>query len=560
MSLPLILLQISLGLTATSSTSSDYSPESFTDPILDQTPLGLITTSNASLKCVPESFTSPTLEGAEILGVNAREVHNFSTYSVAPDGGESLWPGGTNEGSIFTVDFCNVTVTYTHPGRNDVVNVYVWLPLTDWNGKLQAVGGGGYNVGLGLLYMPQALADGYVVISSDGGFSFDLAESSSPEKWALTSPGNVNMYLLENYASRALLDLPIVGKAMVEQYFGRPPSFSYFRGCSGGGRQAHMIAQRAPESFDGYMAADPALHIDKFIPAGFWGLTVMNHLGVYPPACEIDAFTAAAIEACDEDDGVKDGIISNPSACDFNAADAVGSEVDCDGIKIQLSKEAAQIVQAIWDGPRNSDGTIGWWGPGKEATLTTLINGYAWTVCSANNATACGRPPISLWPVWHQCLVNKDPAIDISNVTAERFLSSLQLSGRLYDSLLATRLTDLSALRASKSKMITTHSLGDQSIPYKGTEAYYQQVLRRDPQAADYYRYFEVPGHLHCFGGPRPYPHTAFEQRTDVLSTISLRLGTTAVLLLSNTASHLKICKAPPPTFSFCSKNLHSSN
>lgn len=383
--------------------------------------------------------------------------------------------------------------------------------MSGWNGKLQAVGGGGYNVGLGALYMTQAVANGYAATETDGGHPTDMSQSVSPNHWALTSPRNVNLYLLEDYGSKALLDLPIVGKAILEQYFGQPPSFSYFRGCSGGGRQAHMIAERFPEAFDGFLAVAPALNIENFVPAAYWGRQVMRELGVYSSVCEIDAFTHAAIEACDELDGVKDGIISDHSLCDFSAFSVVGKSVDCDGTTIQLTNDAAKIMEAVWAGPSNPAGNIGWFGLKKDTVITTGPISYVSTICAADGTCEATNEFYLNFLRW---FVVKDPEFDFSSMTTPEYLSFLQLSDRLYHLTLSAASPDFSGLRKSGGKLIIFHGLVDEAIPSDGTVAFYQQVLKQDPNADEYFRFFEAPGIAHCSGGPGPWPNGAFDQLT----------------------------------------------
>ena len=256
--------------------------------------------------CHKDSFIFPEVAGAELIGITAHKVTNYTHFSVTP---------GVLTPASFTIDFCNVTVSYTHPGWDDMVNANIWLPLHEWNGRFYALGGGGYSVGFGPMYMTKAVATGFAAVQSDGGVGLGFEAALSPKAWALASRGNVNLHNLENYASRGVFEMTFIGKAITESYYGRKPTYSYFAGCSGGGRQALMVAQRLPEEYDGILAAAPAANIENFIPAGWWGQHTMYQLGAYPSACEIDSFTQAAMEACDELDGVKDGVISAPESC-----------------------------------------------------------------------------------------------------------------------------------------------------------------------------------------------------------------------------------------------------
>lgn len=151
------------------------------------------------LACNASLFVSPTLFGADILNVSANVVQNY-TREVS----DQLNYGHPSI-SVEGVDFCNVTVTYTHPDQNDTVNVETWLPLDTWNGRLQAVGGGGYVSGrfpLSYIAMSGAVGEGYVSTSTDGG----IGASYTADLWALLSSGNVNLYALQDLASVSLND------------------------------------------------------------------------------------------------------------------------------------------------------------------------------------------------------------------------------------------------------------------------------------------------------------------------------------------------------------------
>lgn len=148
--------------------------------------------------CTPSTF-SLSLTGGEILALEA----NLVTDVNASVGSE--WRLGAPAVELRNNNFCNITVTYTHPGQNDNINVEAWLPIDDWNGRLQAVGGGGWSVGrtqMSTIAMQGGLAEGFSTITTDGG----VGNEADASPWALVSPGNVNMYNLQNFASVVLHD------------------------------------------------------------------------------------------------------------------------------------------------------------------------------------------------------------------------------------------------------------------------------------------------------------------------------------------------------------------
>jgi feruloyl esterase len=292
--------------------------------------------------CSAASIPYPTLFGAKFLSLEANHISNFS-QSV---------PIGfyVNHGAVEVVDtsFCNVTVSYTHPGQNDSVNVQVWLPSDTWNGRLQAIGGSGWQAGLhyaGLMGMKAAVGEGYATVGTDAG----LGSQTSPVDWALLSEGNVNQYLLQNLGSTSLNDASVIAKDIINSFYGQQPRYSYFNGCSQGGRQGLMLAQQFPDAYDGIAASAPAINWNQLFVEDIWALFLMDTLGEYPPSCEIDAITDAALAACDGKDGVVDGVITDPENCDFDAMSLVGTVINCTnfGVERPISSAAATVVQGV---------------------------------------------------------------------------------------------------------------------------------------------------------------------------------------------------------------------
>lgn len=449
--------------------------------------------------CSPAALSIPVVFGARILDVSAREVYNYTTYSLKP---------GTSNLSTPTIDFCNVSVSYEHPGWHDEIHVSIWLPLRNWNYRLQALGGGGYSASFGPLYLTQAVAAGYAAIATDAGLGGDISNAQSPSTWALTSTGNVNLYNLENYASRSLEDMTIIGKSITQSYYGMEPQKSYFSGCSGGGRQALMIAQRFPDLYDGVLAVAPAINIATFIPAGYWSTQVMNDIGYYPPPCEIEAFTQEAVAACDGLDGLIDGIISAPHRCNFTAYDVVGKSFCCNNRTLELTSKGADIVQAAWTGPRSASNKLGWFGLAKDASLTTT---YLKTQCANDDPSNCTAARADLTSSWIKYFLAKDAGWDASSMTRQQFFEYLQTSKQSYDAMLSASSPNLESFKSAGGKLIMWHGGADEAIPPNGSIGYYQQVLRKDPNTSDYFRFFEAPGVGHCIGGPGSIPNSAFD-------------------------------------------------
>jgi Tannase and feruloyl esterase len=278
--------------------------------------------------CSPTAIPYPQLLGAQITSLNVYERYNYSLD--VPQGNSQFAQNLTD------LAFCNVTITYTHLSANDSIHVQIWLPLTGWTGRFQGTGGGGFEMSEGAEILAPAIAKGYAAAGTDGGHVLNALDPSS---WALLSPGNVNRQLLLDFSSVCLNDMAILGKAVTESYYEVPPKYSYWNGCSTGGRQGFMNAQMYPDLYDGILAASPAINWAQVLVAAYWGQLVMNTM-IYPPPCELSAFTTATITACDDIDGVIDGIIAAPGLCNFDPHTLFGQSltvtVPCPPIPPQL--------------------------------------------------------------------------------------------------------------------------------------------------------------------------------------------------------------------------------
>ncbi|CAK4033257.1 Hypothetical predicted protein [Lecanosticta acicola] len=443
--------------------------------------------------CSNATLNNLDVFGARILSVDANPVFNHTSYT-AKDQGIHL------EGTWSNLNFCNVTVTYTHPGRDDYINIYIVLPFEGWTGRFLGVGGGGWMTGSPPDSLAPLTQQGYAAASTDGGHSL---YSRSAGDWILHSPGNVNLNLLQDFASAGLDDLAVIGKGITRLFYEKEVRKSYWSGCSTGGRQGLMLAQRYPDAFDGILAVAPAVNWATLLVAEFWPQQVMNRLGYYPSRCELDAITAAAVEACDGMDGVEDGIISFPGRCNFDAGEAVGRQFECKGSKQKVSKEGAEVANAAWRGAVDAAGRYGWYGLTRG---TDLAGGLVRTECSNVSSSSCVGSPFSVSEDHIKLLVLKDAEADVSNLSDAAFFQLIRRSVQEYTSIISTNDADLSAFKARGGKMLTWHGLSDALIFPNGSSHYYERVLEADPQAAVFYRYFEAPGVGHCTGGPGPLP------------------------------------------------------
>ena len=404
--------------------------------------------------------------------------------------GPSFTPPDAREGSTLKdlPAFCRVAAT-----SKPSVRFEVWLPVAGWNGKFQGVGNGANAGTISYDAMAQALRRGYAVASTDTGHA---TSNGRDAKWALGRPD-----LVADFGYRGLHVTTEHGKAIVRSFYGQPATRSYYVGCSTGGRQGLMEAQRFPADYDGLIAGAPAANWTHFQAGGhLWAVLALNKdPESYVPASKLPLIENAVNAACDAADGVADGVLNDPRQCHFDArtlACAAGQDPSsC------LSPKQAVAVNNIWSGPRNSKGELiyppymrGAEAAGGWATYTT------------------GKGPLS-GSHWEQSentlkyMVFENPAWDFRTFDYDRDVPFAD--AKLADTMNAFN-SDLSPLRKRGGKLLLYHGWNDPSISPQNTVNYYESAVdtwRQQEKAGaqatpDFIRLFMVPGMLHCSGGP----------------------------------------------------------
>jgi hypothetical protein len=409
------------------------------------------------------------------------------------------------------------------------INVEVWLPVT-WNQRFQAVGGSGYAGVISWSALGTAARAGYATTSTDTGHS---ALTPLDGSFALHADGSLNTGLITDFASRSLHEMTQKAQALTSAFYGHAPVYAYWNGCSTGGRQGLLQAQRFPADYDGILAAAPAINMDRFQPSTLWPQIVMQaDSGGLIAASKRTAVTSAAVAACDALDGVMDGIIDDPRQCHYDPAallcQAGDNPATC------LTAAEARAVRKIWEGPTTTEGRRLWFGLERG---TSLLGG--WFTGSVLQI------PIDYFRYW----LYEDPTFDWHTVTEASFPADFRLSERKFHDVIGTDDDNLQQFRKQGGKVLIWHGQADQLIPPRGTIQYYERLFTGNGGAKhvqDFARLFLAPGVAHCGGGPGPNTFDAFAVLVDWVEFGTAPERITAALLQGSTVVRTRpLCAYP---------------
>ncbi|MGH6991958.1 MAG: tannase/feruloyl esterase family alpha/beta hydrolase [Caulobacteraceae bacterium] len=360
----------------------------------------------------------------------------------------------------------------------------VRMPVRDWNGRYLQSGCGGFCGTINIAGANDALTKGFAVAAGDMGHVGGMIQLPI---WA-ESPD-----LRRDFGHRSTHVTAEAAKALVERFYDRAPAFSYWRGCSTGGRQGLTEAQWYPGDFDGIIAGDPAFPGRL---GGVYNIWEAQHLFTADGSPvfstrEIDLLHRAVLRACDGLDGVKDGILSDPRACRFDVATLLcrgAARGDC------LTPLQVADAKALYEGPRNSRGAL--LSPGGEMFGSEAAWNWPGTLAFADGSARfldfSPNPPSGF--TYRDYDFDRDPA---------RVRSDLAL----YDPVPAGTAPDLISFARRGGRLIVYHGWADQGVSPLNTLDYYAQVAARQggyDAVRAWFRVFMVPGMFHCRGGDAP--------------------------------------------------------
>lgn len=427
-------------------------------------------------------------------------------------------------------------------GQTYAIRYHLRLP-ENWNGRFFFEGGGGTNGNLGAasgsiaMGMPGALARGYAVVSQDSGHSNEL--NSNPTAGGQTAFGH-DPEARRNYSYASLNKVSTVAKQLINNFYGKPADYAYFVGCSKGGQEGLAFAQKFPDVFDGIVASAPGMSLPKAAVAQLHDVQAFGQLVKEPDApsfpfyrlpsafspAQFKTVEAAVLNACDDLDGLKDGIVGNFSACSsarvIPALEAKRCGNTAEGC---LTEQQILALKQSVEGPKDAEGKAiytNWpWdaGIGSPAwQMWKLGNAQMPALNIITGASAMASmftvppTPVKADP---QSLADYAMAFKTAQDSQKIYATSKSFTESAWQ-VMAMNSANLDAFKAKGGKLIVPHGVSDPVFSINDTLAWHSDVDKRyKGKADDFMRVFPVPGMAHCFGGPSTNHYDAFAALTN---------------------------------------------
>jgi feruloyl esterase len=380
---------------------------------------------------------------------------------------------------------CRVAVTLT-PSPDSHIEMELWMPAENWNGKFLAVGNGAWAGTIQTNTIADGLRRGYATASNDTGHKGGSASFvvGHPEK-------------LIDFGYRSMHEMAVKSKAIIQAFYKRGPQLSYYQGCSTGGRQGMMEAQKYPEDFDAIIAGAPVynmVHLNISQVSLQVGM-LRDQSRIVPPA-KVSLFANAVVAACDEKDGVKDGIINEPRMCKFDPVVLLcksGDAADC------LTRPQMENAKSAYLPVTTGKGALVY--PGRSPGFES-----GWRIPTV------GQPLNPLFGDMPRYVGHQDANWDLMSFDLETDLALALKNGGFVEA----NDPDLSKFKARGGKLLFYHGWADPGPAPENTINYYEAVRNKlGGKQDDWMRLFLMPGVGHCSGGVGP-------DQADFLGTMEL--------------------------------------
>lgn len=438
------------------------------------------------------AFALVVLAGAilhPVLAFAASDCGSFSlmrmpevtiTLAQSIEAGQLSIPEVTRENPIYKTlpKFCRIAATLKPTADSDI-KIEVWMPAANWNQKLEAVGNGGWGGAINYSGMAEALRNGYATTSTDTGHkgAGGAFAQDHPEK-------------LIDFAYRSEHEMTVMAKAFIKRFYGTAPKYSYFNGCSTGGRQALKEAQNFPNDYDGIVAGDPANPRTRLAS---WqislALAAVKDKASFIPPTKYPMIHKAVMETCDEIDGLKDGLIDNPTNCKFDPKVLMCKGEDEPSCLTAPQVEAAKKIMSPAVNSKSGAEIFPGYEPGTELGWGNLVAGPE----AHGNAVD-----------QFKYVVFKDPKWDWRNFDLDKDSAA---ADKADNGLMNAVNPDLTKFSGHGGKLILYHGWSDQQVAPRSTINYYNSVnatMGGAQKTSNWIRLFMVPGMGHCGGGEGP--------------------------------------------------------
>jgi Tannase and feruloyl esterase len=371
----------------------------------------------------------------------------------------------------------------------------------NWNQRLLFQGGGGLN---GVLLpaigtvggFPSALARGFAVVSTDSGHR---GRNSIDARFGVDQQAKLD------FGYQSLERTTREAKDLLQRFYGRKPEYSYFMGCSTGGREAMMVAQRLPMEFDGVVSGNASFNLTRIAANQVFSLQTVNRIAPRDAQgkpllheaftdAQLKGISEAVLQQCDELDGLRDGMINDFRACRFTPRSRV-CKTGSKGDPTCLSQKQVEGLETLFAGARNSRGESLY----GRYTYDTGIAAPAWRSMHLGSATS---PPANATlgrdTLREFSLTPADTQLDPLKFDFDRDMVRTTETAAINDAV-ATLLTSFAG---RGSKMIVYHGLSDQAMATGALTDWFDKLTPRTAQGPDQWaRLFLIPGMLHCAGG-----------------------------------------------------------